>query len=233
MKYCLVFIFCFNVLIFWCSFKTAAQNKNGRFSFTSGASLSVTQLGISPFSTLRSWSDKSIPSIYLKFRYFQPIKKNGISFGLQIVEKGFQTFYQLNNPSTQTTVSYSYNLNYLEMPFLYHYRINTHLLKSFTFNSGFFVAYLFKDDYCIYQKDVHFPQNSPPYTNYTNIAGSYQWGSRFNLWDIGINLGTEYRINNFLSSEFCLQKGMIKVDRIQHKDLAYNVTLYLGLNYHF
>jgi hypothetical protein len=233
MKYCIAFIFCFNIMIFWCGFKTMAQNKYGRFSFSSGASLSVTQLGISPFSTLRSWSDRSLPSIFLKFRYFQPLKKNGLTFGFQVVEKGFQTSYKLNNSHTQTTVSYSYNLNYLEMPALYHYRINRPLLKSFSFNSGLFVGYLFRDDFRIYQKDVHFPQNSSPYTNYTNLAGSYQWGNRFNLWDIGIILGTEYRINNFLSSEFCIQKGMIRVDNIQHNDLAYNVTLYLGLNYHF
>ncbi|MBC7384010.1 MAG: PorT family protein [Bacteroidia bacterium] len=212
---------------------TLSQNMCSRFSIYSGMSLSITQWGLSPISEIRKW-DRGIASLCLGIKYYQPLKKNGVSIGLSLIEKGFRTDYTLSNVATMASVAYQYRLHYIELPILYHFNIKSNWLKKFSFYSGASLGYLFKDDFRVREADIIQLVNKPkPIIGYFNLSDSYQWGNRFRKWDIGIIIGTKYHFKELLDIEFSIQKGLIKVDKLEEIDLAYNLTFNLGISYRF
>lgn len=197
------------------------------FAIKIGVSHSLTQLGLSPASELRRWYDRGILSPYIYVEYAQPIGKNELLLGLQIIQKGFKT--NLKSPSSLTfeyEESYEYLLNYIELPISYKFNFN-----SYSITTGGYISYLYDDTYSYNNTSL---VKSTPYDYDMSFHSSqFDYPERYQSWDGGISLGISKKITPDLTVDFTYQKGLVKVENWVSVDLAYNISFLLGLKYKF
>lgn len=199
-----------------------------RILIKTGASYSLTQLDISPFSEFRRWYDRGIGSPFLCIEYAQPIKTNELTFGIQIIQKGFKTNLKPpSSPSFEYEQSYQYLLDYIEMPINYR-----HHYDKYSLSLGIIASYLYDDTYRFSESQILKNLNPPKYNN-ISFASQYPHPERYREWDFGINLGVSRKLTNSLDLEFTYQKHLIRVDKRVTADLAYNVCFLIGFRYRF
>lgn len=220
-------------LILFCligfSNKISATDIGDRLSIKSGLSYSLTQLELSPFSELRRWYDRGILSPFLNLQYTHSTKnKNEFTVGFQIIQKGFKAYLHFDNKKDfEFTQSYEYLLNYIELPICFKYHG-----EKYNLITGCFFSYLYDDTYRFSETQV-LKNRSPLVYNEIRFAGQYPHPERFRELDFGINLGVTRSLTSNIDIEFTYQRGLIKVDKRNTLDLAYNMTLCLGLRYKF
>lgn len=201
-----------------------SQEVLNRFSVKTGYSISVTQWGVSPFAEIRRW-DRSIGCVFFNLQYSQPIKKNELNIGLQLIEKGFRTQYSFAFPNSSTNAAYQIRLNYIELPVNYVHRIG-----KYNIIFGAVLSYLYENNYRFEETDVNI--GNPTIVFASNYSYTENW-NRYNKWDFGVNIGMSYRLHKNFDAEFTIQKHFIDVDTWQQRDLDCNLSFLLGLRYRF
>jgi hypothetical protein len=222
-----------HALILFCllslSNKITASGIGDRLSVKSGLSYSLTQVEFSPFSELRRWYDRGVLSPFLNFQYSYPTKnQNEFTVGFQMIQKGFKAYLHFDNKKNfEFTQSYEYLLNYIELPICFKYNGDKYKLIT-----GCFFSYLYDDTYRFSETQI-LKNRSPLVYNEIKFAGQYPHPERFRELDFGINLGITRSLTSNIDLELTYQRGIIKVDKRNTLDLAYNMTICLGVRYAF
>ena len=216
----ILFILLFNTFCF-------GQLKSKPFVIKLGLSHATQQWGYSPFDHIRPIY-KSIQSGFA-FIGYKIIRKDklDITAGIQYSEKGFRVNYFFEDQGIyKHELTYQYLLQYLEVPIIYTYH-----QQRFSYTTGIIFSYLLDDVYSV--------QDKVTLTNtYTNITTQQQITyetsfnklyNRINKYDVGIVIGTTYKITENLGIDFTLQKHFLNIDNWKQRDLVYNLVFLLGL----
>jgi len=218
------------MVIFFTNNLVYCQSFLNRFSFKVGYSLSVTQLGESPFSETRRLNDRSINSVSFNMQFLQPIQKEtAITIGIQTVQKGFRNNVDEISPGApfQFVKWDEYQLNYIEVPINYIFTFS----KNFTFIGGIVFSYLYENTYRHKEEQIVAYVLPPTYYE-INDAGPYVWKNRFNKFDFGVNAGISRKIVKHFELELSVQRHFINVDNWNTQDLRYNLSFLLGVRYY-
>jgi hypothetical protein len=215
--------------------KILAQHEVGfkdRISLKLAYSFSITQFGPSPFSSTRPFR-RGISSALLNAQYEQPINKNfTASIGLQLAEKGMQQDYTLIIPGIYEQYdNYERRLHYVEMPLT-----GSYCLKRIKFTLGIALSYLYSHDLRYREHIIKYDRNTGliKEDDFSEIAIK-GLENNYKKWDLGGIIGVSYRLINDLDIEAQAQKQLIYANNIypNSKDVAYSLTLSVGLRYRF
>ena len=228
-KMLLSFLF-LNLTNFYFGFLNTIDAQN-RFlknvSIKIGHSNSVTQWGLSPFSEARRFKDRSVNSVFFNIQYSIPIKKFYLSIGLQNIEKGFITSYQVQRPNFLNKISYQYRLYYVELPI----SVNIPIKKT-SLIFGIIGSYLYDDIYRVSDVQTIYDQFGNPKVWFnSNYSYQFPFYDRYKKWDFGLNAGISRRINRSFDVELSVQKHFIDVDNWHSLDLRYNLCILTGIRY--
>ncbi len=212
-----------------------AQPKNewtNRFSVKLAYSFSITQYGPSPFSSTRP-ARRGISSALLNIQYEQPITpKWKAAIGVQLAEKGMKLHYTLVIPGVfEQYDRYERRLHYIETPLTVAY--NT---KRFKLIAGMAASYLYSHDLRYQEKIITYDQTSGVVKEIDESEFAIEdLADNYHKWDVGGIIGMSYQLMNSLDIEVQAQKQFIQANNLfpNSKDIAYSLTLSLGLRYRF
>jgi hypothetical protein len=201
----------------------AQSNPPFSWTFKTGYSLSVTQLGTTPFSETRRWGARGVHSLFFNTEIEYSFGNIGLSSGLQYIEKGFNTSYSSYSQFITEHISYQYRLHYLEVP------INLKIKKRLIV--GIIGSFLFDDDFRYTFKQTVTSSGTVRRYQY-EVASQFPFHERYKQFDLGINLGYNLRLTNDLSCEINIQKHFVNIDNWNSVDLRYNLCFLVGLRYY-
>jgi len=221
MKKVILFIITFYFII-----HSKLDGQNFKFSIKSGFAHSTQAASISPIAHIRP-IEKSIQSVFINIQYNIHLKKNEISLGLQLLEKGYKTEYELQQGKTFEQTNYENSLSYIELPINFIW-----IRKKTNFITGIIFSYMYECNYRIKQTAIQYGNPNIVFvTNYSNTINVNN--KRYNDLDFGVNLGLSKEIFKNAELELTAQKHFIRIDKYSQRDLIYNTSFLLGLRYYF
>jgi hypothetical protein len=202
------------------------RSQNYHFSIKTGFSHSTQAANISPVAHIRP-IEKSIQSVFINVQYTIPIKKNELNVGLQLIEKGYRTEYDINENNLFEHTDYQNSLSYIELPINYLW-----VIKKINFITGVIFSYMYDCNYRIKQTGINY--GNPNIIFATNFSDTYNVKNvRYNDLDFGVNIGFSKVIYENIEIELTAQKHFIRIDKLRQRDLIYNTSLLLGIRYYF
>lgn len=177
--------------------------------------------------------DNAIKALFGCLEYNQFINdKSKLSFGLQYVQKGFQSEYNIKTPYNNINVAYSNRLNYLELPI--HYEKLVYTSKRFyniKLKLGLVTSYLISSNYHFREQDDLLRFGSVLHTFYTNYAMNDT--ERYNRFDLGYSIGLVSSLSKYFDLDFTVEKGFIQPKNWPYSDMKYQQSFLLGIKYYF
>lgn len=203
------------------------QNEFNKFSFKVGIANSTQSKDLFILTKIRPF-EKSIQGVFVNLEYAIPVKKNLISFGFQLIEKGFKTIIYLDSKNYKEETEYQNSLSYFEFPINY-VLIN----KRYNIIAGLLFSYMYENNYRI--KETGISYGSPNIVIITNGSIDYdKVNDRYKKYDLGINIGLSKKIIKNIALELNLQKHFIRIDKHNYdSDLLYNMCFLFGIKHSF
>lgn len=203
------------------------------FSLKAGMAISTQAYHNTAFlPTIKGHHNIVAPFINLQYSW-KLSEKAEISAAIQQVEKGFifKSAHVKSGTATSYSTEYQYRLGYVEMSINFTFHV-----KRFGGMIGWIPSYLYEANYR-YKDVTNVNQTGKPAKVFVSSYNGVYPFSRFRTWDMGINLGLKYKLNDYFEVELNVQKHFLRTDmrapQTGYADIMYNQSYLLGLRYSF
>jgi hypothetical protein len=211
----------FILLLIWT--QVSSQTWIGNFAFRCGHSQATQSPDLLRIDQVDAWKN-NIHAVYYGTDYYLKLNnKLGVTFGVQISQKGYQMGYNFYDNTISSETRYMFTLSYIDVPINFLIR-----KKKFGFTAGLAASYLLHADW-------RFRQNQFFYGNQYVVTYIYSNPTTFlyNRYDVEINLGVSRILNNYFEIEFNFLRGLTLPDKLPTGEIRYQESFLFGLRYYF